>query len=204
MKFARWWTPVMALARRDAKVLVGAVCPMFQGIHCKGGPCPEFSSCTTEKNDTSPTKLLACSYEGLSDENSDFVPMHLLKRGLNNWTGQVFVLHNVFITGLGKIFDHQHLYEFPGDCVWPHGSPSLLSLASSIGEAATLASIWSGNYYHSIVELSGALIQIIPFLKKKPFIDVITLKARVSHAITITQKTYLAHNCPSKFKNKSL
>eukprot|EP00271_Cylindrocystis_brebissonii_P021655 TRINITY_DN7875_c0_g2_i1.p1 TRINITY_DN7875_c0_g2~~TRINITY_DN7875_c0_g2_i1.p1 ORF type:complete len:516 (+),score=33.78 TRINITY_DN7875_c0_g2_i1:109-1548(+) len=173
--------PSGAVLNMDWKRLSKIDLRYVQGIHCKGSPCPKMTSCTSQINDTSITKILACSYDDLVDEDTDFFPMHYDRQRPNTVTPQVLTLYDVFITGLGVVFDHKHIYEFPGDCLAESGTdiemlekkfPNV-TLITSIGDAITSLHMWGNNYYHNLVEVTGALFLLLPFLHLKPFQEVL-------------------------------
>eukprot|EP00271_Cylindrocystis_brebissonii_P019794 TRINITY_DN6223_c0_g2_i1.p1 TRINITY_DN6223_c0_g2~~TRINITY_DN6223_c0_g2_i1.p1 ORF type:complete len:549 (-),score=60.10 TRINITY_DN6223_c0_g2_i1:291-1733(-) len=152
----------------------------FQGMHCHGTSCPNFSSCTTKLPPTS-TSISACWNEGLVDEEPYTSPPPLNYRGDgkpvgvvtgDQYAGQVFLLENVFITGDGLVFDEKHIYDYGYDCQIPTHAlawifPKLTFLAV-FDELVSIIHSTGFNYYHSLLETTPPLILLLPFLKLKP------------------------------------
>eukprot|EP00271_Cylindrocystis_brebissonii_P015223 TRINITY_DN3749_c0_g1_i1.p1 TRINITY_DN3749_c0_g1~~TRINITY_DN3749_c0_g1_i1.p1 ORF type:complete len:449 (-),score=16.24 TRINITY_DN3749_c0_g1_i1:375-1541(-) len=151
-----------------------------QGINCRGGRCPEFESCHSGLIDTSLTEVDACYHPDLADEDDIEFPPYFKANRSNVFTGQITILHNVFINGVGVIFDHKHVYEWPDDCLSgsrPHNEYSTwmrsFTLLGSLSEVATIAHKWGSNHYHKLIEVTGALFELLPLLRRKPFIPVL-------------------------------
>eukprot|EP00271_Cylindrocystis_brebissonii_P019190 TRINITY_DN573_c1_g1_i2.p1 TRINITY_DN573_c1_g1~~TRINITY_DN573_c1_g1_i2.p1 ORF type:complete len:610 (-),score=59.74 TRINITY_DN573_c1_g1_i2:221-2050(-) len=152
------------------------------GLHCKGTPCPSFSSCSTLLPKTA-TNVSACWNEEFVDEHVISTPQPRNYRGPSTtygvehghqYAGQVFMLENVFLNAAGRIFDHKHIYETEvcGEPKWKtylNGKTRV----KVFRELATIIHRWGNNYYHGLVEVTPPFQLLLPFAEKMPGLPIV-------------------------------
>eukprot|EP00271_Cylindrocystis_brebissonii_P019189 TRINITY_DN573_c1_g1_i1.p1 TRINITY_DN573_c1_g1~~TRINITY_DN573_c1_g1_i1.p1 ORF type:complete len:608 (-),score=68.91 TRINITY_DN573_c1_g1_i1:126-1949(-) len=152
------------------------------GLHCKGTPCPSFSSCSTLLPKTA-TNVSACWNEDYVDDHEMNTtqprnyrgpdPSYGVKQG-HLYAGQVFMLENVFLNADGRIFDHDHIYETEvcGEPKWTTYLEGKTPV-KVFRELATIIHVWGSNYYHGLVEVTPPFLLLLPFVEKMPGIPIV-------------------------------
>eukprot|EP00271_Cylindrocystis_brebissonii_P005165 TRINITY_DN17111_c0_g2_i1.p1 TRINITY_DN17111_c0_g2~~TRINITY_DN17111_c0_g2_i1.p1 ORF type:complete len:690 (-),score=12.00 TRINITY_DN17111_c0_g2_i1:95-2164(-) len=167
----------------------------FQGIHCRGGNCPDLDTCEAYLPRSS-TSVHACWNEFAVDGRGE-LPPPLVKESMDGnfsksdpiklppTAGQVFLLRNVFINDRGSVFDRNHIYVHTILCKSaPINWKLYYAGRTNVTVFKEMASLvhWNGiNFYHALLETMPTLLLLAPFLARKPTMMIGHLPRQLPH-----------------------